>query len=305
MLPSDRAPAVQPASHPFAPPRSGAIQIRTDAVPHLDQHGHYHGAEPPHDDGHDHAEDHDHHGSGAPHPLVKSVLLLGLGGYFVHLWLGGDLHNYVNARFGWLPVLAAVLFVVLALEGLASAIWSGRAHHVHHWLDHTHRAPSWPVLAVVAVPLALGTLVPSLPLGARAVGGDLALDPGAFEGALIPANDSLEWTVLDWLRAFSAGSADRISGKDADVVGFVYRRDDDPAGSFVVMRFLMSCCSADAYAVGMPVIWSGAEALPIDSWVRVQGTVSVGSFRGQTLPILTATAVDNSIERPKQAYLYQ
>jgi len=246
---------------------------------------------------------HDH--ARGPHPLVKSLVLLGLSVYFVHLWLGGDLHNYVNARFGWLPVLAAGLFFVLALDGIAAAVRGGHAAHAHHWLDHTHRTPSWPVLAIVAVPLVLGTLVPSQPLGARAVGGDLALDPGVFEGVVVPANDSLEWTVLDWLRAFSAGSADRINGKDADVIGFVYRRDDDPKDSFVVMRFLMSCCSADAYAVGMPVVWSGAESLPVDSWVRVRGTVSAGAFRGQMLPILTASAVESSIERPKQAYLYQ
>jgi putative membrane protein len=219
--------------------------------------------------------------------------------------LGGDLQNYVNARFGWLPILSAGLFLVLALDGFATVVRGGRAPHVHHWLDHTHRTPSWPVLAIVAVPLVLGTLVPSQPLGARAVGGDLALDPGSFDGAVVPANDSLEWTVLDWLRAFSGGSADRISGKEADVIGFVYRREDDPKDAFVVMRFLMSCCSADAYAVGMPVMWTNAEAMPVDSWVRVQGTVSVGNFRGQMLPILTATAVDSNIERPKQAYLYQ
>ncbi len=303
MLPANRGPATEPDGRRAAPAWPGARDTRAGVEPHTQ---HDHGDEPPRDGVHDHAKHADHdHGAASPHPVIKSVLLLGLGLYFAHLWWGGDLRNYVNARFGWLPVLAAGVFVALALEGIVAAVRGSRAHHVHHWLDHTHRAPSWPVLAIVAIPLVLGTLVPSQPLGARAVGGDLALDPGAFDGALVPANDSLEWTVLDWLRAYSAGSADRISGKEADVIGFVYRRDDDPPGTFVVMRFLMACCSADAYAVGMPVIWNDAEALPIDSWVRVHGTVSVGSFRGQTLPILTAASVDNSIERPKQVYLYQ
>jgi putative membrane protein len=246
----------------------------------------------------------------APPPVLKSLLLLGLSAYFVHLWLGGDLHNYVNARFGWLPVLAAALFLVLGLHGMAAAARGGQRHHhagQHGAVaDHVHLPPSWAVLAIAAVPLLLGTLVPSEPLGARAVGGEASLDPGVLEGAVVPTSDSTDWTVLDWLRAYSAGGRqERINGKEADVIGFVYRREDDPKDAFVVMRFLMSCCSADAYAVGMPVVWANAETLPIDSWVRVRGTVNVGQFRGQSLPILTAAAVEENIARPKQAYLYQ
>ncbi len=302
---SARRGATAPERQRFEPPWTGGITLLSHAESHEELAAHDHGAAPPHQPGADPHDEHGDHRSIGPHPLVKSVLLLGLGVYFLQLWLGGDLHNYVNARFGWLPILSAGLFLILALDGIAAGLRGARAPHLHHWLDHTHRAPSWPVLAVVAVPLMLGTLVPSQPLGARAVGGDLGLDPGAFDGAIVPASDSLEWTVLDWLRAFSSGSADRISGKEADVIGFVYRRDEDPKDAFVVMRFLMSCCSADAYAVGMPVVWANAEALPVDSWVRVHGTVAVGNFRGQNLPILTATAVENNIERPKQAYLYQ
>jgi uncharacterized repeat protein (TIGR03943 family) len=236
------------------------------------------------------------------------LLLLALSGYFVHLWLGGDLHNYVNARFGWLPVLAAVLFLLLALPGIAAGAGRSQHHSGEHaeFMDHVHLPPSWAVLAIAAVPLLLGTLVPSQPLGARAVGGEVSLDPGVLEGALVQTTDSAEWTVLDWLRAYSSGGRqERINGKEADVTGFVYRRDGDPKDSFVVMRFLMSCCSADAYAIGMPVVWANAEALPVDSWVRVRGTVNAGRFRDQTLPILTASGVEENIPRPKQAYLYQ
>jgi uncharacterized repeat protein (TIGR03943 family) len=250
---------------------------------------------------------HAHRSSGPP-PLLKSLVLLGLGIYFGHLWIGGDLHNYVNARYTWLPILAAVLFFVLAGDGIAAALRSGGRHarHGEGWGDHVHLAPSWTVLAIVAVPLLLGVLVPSQPLGAQAVDGDRALDPGTFERAQIPATDSLQWTVLDWLRAGSAGGPpERIDGKEADLIGFVYRREGDPQDAFVVMRFLMVHCAADAYAVGMPVKWAQAEALPIDGWVRVRGTVTLGTFRGQTLPILTAASVDDTIERPKQAYLFK
>jgi putative membrane protein len=272
---------------------------------HADDH--LHSDDHLHDDGHD-DQSHDRHAPSVPHPLLKSLVLLGLGIYFLHLWISSDLNNYVNLRFGWLVLVAAALFLVLAMNGISATIRGreGHAHHEHGWADHIHLPPSWTVLLIVGVPLLLGVLVPSQPLGAQAVGMDRSLDVGAMDAAAIPATDSLQWTVLDWLRAYSAGgSPERINGKEADLIGFVYRREDDPKGSFVVMRFLMVHCSADAYAVGIPVMWANAEALPIDGWVRVRGTVNVGSFRGQTLPTITATSVEENIERPKQPYLYK
>jgi uncharacterized repeat protein (TIGR03943 family) len=255
---------------------------------------------------HDAHHDLQHHPLAVPPPLLKSLVLVGLGGYFVLLWVRGDLNNYVNARYGWLTVLAGLLCFALGIHGISMALRGLRSHAHAGWGDHVHLPPSWSVLAIVGVPLLLGVLVPSQPLGAQAVDSDRALDVGVFEAAAIPATDSLQWTVLDWLRAGSAGGPpERINGKEADLIGFVYRREDDPKGSFVVMRFLMVHCAADAYAVGMPVLWADAPALPIDSWVRVRGTVNVGAYRDQTLPILTATFVEANVERPQQPYLYK
>jgi uncharacterized repeat protein (TIGR03943 family) len=88
------------------------------------------------------------------------------------------------------------------------------------------------------------------------------------------------------------------------VTGFVYRREEDPSGHFMVARFLMTCCSADAYAIALPVQWAAAEGLTADTWVRVVGTVRVGRFRDNTLPILQAMEVHIE-DRPRQTYLYQ
>jgi uncharacterized repeat protein (TIGR03943 family) len=137
------------------------------------------------------------------------------------------------------------------------------------------------------------------------VAGDVSFSRGVAEVATVSAADSLEWTVLDWLRMFSLpGQQARVEGKPADVTGFVYRREGESEGYFVLSRFLMVHCTADAYAIGMPVAWTGARALTEDAWVRVRGTVRVGTYGGSTLPILEATAVDERVERPSQAYLY-
>jgi putative membrane protein len=238
---------------------------------------------------------------------TQAVLLLGLGLHLAYLYLSENVANYIHVRFAWLAAAGAVFCLALGGHALWVALRASRsdAEVSHDHAGHTHPSRQWPTLGWLAVPLVLGTLVPPQPLGAAAVGGNISAPPTAREAPMLLTSDSLQWTVADWLRMFASGGTDRLRGQPADVTGFVYRREGDPEGYFVVARFLMVHCTADAYAVGIPVRWTEAKNLPTDAWVRVRGTVEVGEFRGNQLPILTATTIDDQSERPKQAYLYQ
>jgi uncharacterized repeat protein (TIGR03943 family) len=240
--------------------------------------------------------------------LLRACLFAAMGGYFAYLWLSGNLGNYINTRFAWLSIVAAVVFWLLAASSFAGVLRSRTGDddhaHGHHHDGHWHPPVSWPVLLLLATPLALGLLLPSRPLGASAVGGDL-MPTAPTDSSLSASSNSLEWTVVDWLRVFYyGGNPDRLNGREADVVGFVYRREGDPKGHFMAARFLMSCCSADASAVGVPVAWSEADSLPVDTWVRVKGPVRVQQFGKNTMPVIEAKSVDATIGPPAQPYLY-
>jgi uncharacterized repeat protein (TIGR03943 family) len=225
--------------------------------------------------------------------LLRSALFTAMGAYFVRLWLSGSLGYYINARFVWLSVVAAVVFFLLGascLYAFLRARFGGYdlAYGYHDLASHMHPRITIPLFLVLAAPLAFGVLVPSRPLGASAVGGDL-MPNGPTDNSLAASSNSLQWTVVDWLRVFYySGNPDRLNGREADVIGFVYRRDGDPKGHFMVARFVMSCCSADASAVGMPVAWGAADDLPVDKWVRVQGPVRVQQFGKNALPVIEA-----------------
>ncbi len=261
-----------------------------------------------HPDGHDH--DADGHLHLKPSQwLLRSVLFMGLGAYFVHLWLGGSLGFYISTRFVWLSVVAAAVFLLLAASCLYAFLRTrfGRAdlaYGYHDLAGHMHPRITLPLLVVLAAPLAFGLLVPARPLGASAVGGDL-MPNAPTDNAVAAGANSLDWTVVDWLRVFYySGNPDRLNGRDADVIGFVYRREGDPTGHFMVARFVMSCCSADASAVGMPVAWQGADNLPVDKWVRVRGPVKVQQFGKNALPVIEARTVEDMAGPPPQPYLY-
>ena len=76
--------------------------------------------------------------------------------------------------------------------------------------------------------------------------------------------------MLDWIRLFNS-QVDLTPhlGEDANVIGFVYEESRLPAGHFLVARFTVSCCVADAFAIGMAVDWP--DKLAVNSWVNVRG----------------------------------
>jgi uncharacterized repeat protein (TIGR03943 family) len=238
---------------------------------------------------------------------IKVAVLLGLGAYFVYIIASGSLTNYINERFAWLSYVAAALFIVFALLGAldllrkappsdSPTIGAAAGGHVE---------VSWTVIAIVAIPLVLGTLIPSRPLGAEAITGEVRTTASA--GAISVATferPPLERNVLDWLRAFnSAASYDAIAGLPADVIGFVYTEPTFDPNTFMTARFTVSCCVADASAIGVPVYSDNAASLPHGEWVRVQGTFAVRDFRGESLPVLMASSIE-VVPQPEHPYLY-
>lgn len=267
-----------------------------------------------HHDEHDHAHDHNHDYYDDEvlrfdwQGWTKALLLLGTGLYFAYNIISGNLTNYINIRFAWLSYLAVVLLLLMAAYAVYQLLGGAgsHAHHDHdhgHDHDHAHGTISWGGLFVIAVPLLIGTLIPSRPLGADALSVNSISLTSASAAALEQVNIPPEQrNVLDWLRAFGT-STDyaQFNGLPADLVGFVYDEPSFGDEIFMVARFTVSCCVADASGIGLPVIWS--EELPLDQWVRVRGTLQVGDFRGDLVPLLRAEGIE-IVDQPQHPYLY-
>ena len=111
-------------------------------------------------------------------------------------------------------------------------------------------------------------------------------------------------TVLDWIRAFHASSDPNVLNGDAvDVIGFVYHDPRLKANQFLVGRYTIACCIADATAIGISVNWDDASNLVNNQWVRVQGKMTSGILEGQTVPVILADQI-NTLPEPQQPYLF-
>jgi uncharacterized repeat protein (TIGR03943 family) len=158
------------------------------------------------------------------------------------------------------------------------------------------------------IPLLIGILIPARPLDSSAVSakGLTTSSPliNTDSPSLLFETAPEQRNVLDWVKLFYFGeNLEPYVGQLASVVGFVYYDERLPEGQFFVSRFILACCAADGYAIGMIVEWPEAESLEADTWVQVKGTVEISSFEGAASPLVRAESVD-LVSPPDQPYLY-
>ncbi|MCB8942437.1 MAG: TIGR03943 family protein [Ardenticatenaceae bacterium] len=244
--------------------------------------------------------------------LLKTTLFLATGIFLYTRITNGTIRFYINERFVTLTLLAAVGMMVVG-----ASYWlrpfpphnHDHDHHDHDHHDHDHHHLTWLGLLIVALPLILGWFVPPQPLGAGAIGnreigiGTLAsvAAPGGNENMGLVAGEK---NILDWLNEFQHQDTATFVGQEAHVIGFVYRDERFAEDTFMIGRFVLSCCVADAAPVGLVVQTAAAPQFPADQWVDITGHFITGTFDGITMPILVADTVE-ATETPQQPYLYR
>lgn len=116
---------------------------------------------------------------------------------------------------------------------------------------------------------------------------------------VIPVQEELYIETLTTLDLY----AEQFTGKTVRLSGFVYRDDSMNARQFVVGRFSVQCCSADAAPFGVLVEYDRAGLYAVDEWVDITGTIGRTKLEGMELMVVKATQVAK-IKPPKEQYVY-
>jgi uncharacterized repeat protein (TIGR03943 family) len=235
---------------------------------------------------------------------LQALLLLGMCIFLGSKAVNGQLTYYINQRFVPLTIFGVIFLAVLA-QTMFAEIKRSRQQDDEH--DHDH-APVSSNLWFMLIPLLIGVLIPAHPLDSSALvtKGFNTNSPlvSADSSAQLFETDSEERNILDWLKLFNyERDPSRFFGQKASVIGFVYFDKALNENQFLVSRFVVSCCSADAFALGMAVDWQGASALEQDSWVLVKGTVQSVTLNDQVVPLIQAESVQ-AVPVPEQPYLF-
>ena len=260
--------------------------------------------------------------------LLKVGVLAASGLMFYSKITSGTLAFYINERFAWLSLVAVLLFLVLALTmayalierkrttpaamfGEDGAVMTLSSASTSSQATSSHGKTSAAGMIIVAIPAILGLVLPARPLTAsaiesRGISNTAPNRPGSTASNVTQLERPATTTrnILDWLRTFSISEdLNKFNNQSANVVGFVYKDPRTQENQFWVSRFTVSCCVADAAAIGLLVQSDKVATLKADSWVRVTGKFQLGEFAGEKMPTLVADKIE-PIEQPNQPYLY-
>jgi uncharacterized repeat protein (TIGR03943 family) len=113
-----------------------------------------------------------------------------------------------------------------------------------------------------------------------------------------------ERSLTEWVRTLNVyPEPDAYTGQKAKIEGFVIHVKDHPAQNLTLSRFVITCCAADAYPIGIPVkLKDDRSAYKPDQWFRVEGKMITETLGGRRQLVLAA---DKLTEIPKPAVPYE
>jgi uncharacterized repeat protein (TIGR03943 family) len=239
-------------------------------------------------------------------PEWIDVLSLGMWGILLlKYWLSGQLGLLIHPHYFWLAIAAG--FALLVVAGLqAWRLWqqtpvSGLRHI-------TLFPPGWMSGVLLAAAL-VGLMITPRPFG-----GDTAIQRGLTDNftvtrsrpqAFRASQKSQDRTLIDWIRLLDVyPEPDAYKGQKVKVKGFVVHTPNLPDTYLKLTRFVITCCAADAYPIGLPVKLQGSrQAFKPDHWYEVSGEMITETLEDKRQLVIQATALQ-PIQEPANPFAY-
>ena len=99
--------------------------------------------------------------------------------------------------------------------------------------------------------------------------------------------------------------AEKFNGKPVAVEGMVFRSTTMDKNSFLLFRFAIACCAADALPFSIRVNTVTETGLENDTWVRVEGLFTVETIHAKQVSSIVADKVlPLSPPPPEKRYMF-
>lgn len=230
-------------------------------------------------------------------------------------WVSGKILLLLHPDYTWLSNLAAIVLLLLVIFTLYK-LWAARlnqpaaraASNPQKESDHITLLP--PNLSSAVL---LGVAVFGLIYTPQAFASETAMQRGLSETLtltraqprrFVRAVASEKRTIIDWIRLVNVyPEPDAYEDEPVEVAGFVVHPEGWPADYLMISRFVLTCCAADAYPVGIPVVLGSGEVYPVDSWLKITGKMTTKTLDDRRQVAIAPTQI-TPIEEPKNPYEY-
>lgn len=243
--------------------------------------------------------------------LVDAAMLMLWGLMLLRFTVTGKLYLLLHPDYMWLAHLAMVLLLAMGMSRLVQVGLSYRqgTGQTIRSQEHTALLPRQFSVGLLIAIAVFGLIYTPRPFasetafqrGITDVLGQTRSRPQRFS----LSGESEERTIVDWVRTLNVyPEPDAYAGQTAKVTGFVTHIPGWPDEFVMISRFVLTCCAADAYPVGLPVELSPGTARPApDTWLEVKGTVQTSTLDGKRqLTIGDPTLTE--IPEPRTPYEY-
>ena len=238
--------------------------------------------------------------------------LLGWGLFTVYLSVSGKMLYLLRPLYGYLALSGGVILLAVFLYAWILRVRANRekdakdtscAEPCPACNERRHgrkrRVGFYVRSLAFIIPLGIGLSLPDRGPNSLAAtqwsAGDLAQ---AAQLAVAREQEKAEWekgyqslTVIGVAQRFRETQAQKVAS-----TGLVAHPKQFPADQFLLVRFRMTCCAADAQPVAVPVQWAKAASLKENAWVTVFGKTDPQA------KVLVADEVEPTKE-PRNPYL--
>ncbi|MDQ3985990.1 MAG: TIGR03943 family protein [Actinomycetota bacterium] len=228
----------------------------------------------------------------SPTRVLTGIALGAWAGMFWFLMATDRTSLYLASRTDWVVPVGAVVLTIATIGRLVSAR-----------VDEPDPLRSRETIGIglIVLPVVALLALPPSSLGSYAASRRSSITAGSFVSSAEDVATG-ELSLVDVSGALRSRDAMRAlakrAGEAVSFTGFVTRDEGTPANEFVLTRFLISCCVADALSAEVRVVGAPPGKFKADDWVRVEGAMyPLG--REVIVDVSSVTAVD----RPKRPYL--
>ncbi len=257
--------------------------------------------------------------------LVRFAIFFGYSYWLFLLYATGGLNYFVHSRFHYLALVTASVMLLLALTQLAgifsadtalvSAHEAGCCGQINHKSSHKGRQAAKKVLTylVFIIPLLFGIIPPSGLDPAMAEKKGFEVDIGYLQETASEARnleidnnflevDNHNYTLLAeglW------GNPHDLEGVEVNALGFLYQPSwyDLSAEQFILGRYLITCCAADALINGFLIVMPAGYTANEFDWVQIKGTVILAGYQGEVVGAVIVEVYE-VVDQPSDPYLF-